>query len=143
MNVQADIFGRLQAGGVKPSMQRIAVMEYLMTHCIHPTVDKIYSDLAPAMPTLSKTTVYNTLKLLSDRGIIRTISIDGKNLRYDADISRHAHFRCKRCGNVYDLQVEGLDKVKVNNAAHLLFTECQLYYNGFCEKCKNIRDSIN
>ena len=45
-------------------MQRIAIMEYLMEHPIHPSADDIYTALSPSMPTLSKTTVYNTLKLV-------------------------------------------------------------------------------
>ena len=46
-------------------MQRIAIMEYLMDNPIHPSADDIYTALSPSMPTLSKTTVYNTLKLFS------------------------------------------------------------------------------
>ena len=53
----------LEGAGVRPSVQRLAVMDYLATHKTHPTVDEIYSSLAPSIPTLSKTTVYNTLKL--------------------------------------------------------------------------------
>ena len=50
--------------GVRPSVQRIAVMNYLLEHRTHPTVDEIYVALSKDMPTLSKTTVYNTLELL-------------------------------------------------------------------------------
>ena len=52
-----ETFSRLTEHGIKPSMQRMAVMEYLMTHRTHPTVDEIYTALHPSMPTLSKTTV--------------------------------------------------------------------------------------
>ena len=45
---------------IKPSMQRIAIMDYLMVHRVHPTADEIYNALYPTMPTLSKTTIYNT-----------------------------------------------------------------------------------
>ena len=57
-----DVIERLQSHSIKPSVQRIAIMQYLMDHHTHPTVDEIYTALAPGMPTLSKTTVYNTLK---------------------------------------------------------------------------------
>ena len=48
---------RLQGHNIKPSVQRIAIMKYLMEHRTHPTVDEIYTALSPTIPTLSKTTV--------------------------------------------------------------------------------------
>jgi Fur family ferric uptake transcriptional regulator/Fur family peroxide stress response transcriptional regulator len=137
MNIQTEIQNRLQKSGIKPSLQRMAVMENLMTHPVHPTVDMIYNDLSPFMPTLSKTTVYNTLKLFSDHGVVRTVSIDEKNVRYDADISLHAHFKCRMCGKVYDLHVDGLDALKIQHPDKQKITECQIYYKGYCETCKN------
>jgi Fur family ferric uptake transcriptional regulator/Fur family peroxide stress response transcriptional regulator len=78
-------------------------MDYLMSHKTHPTIDEIYSTLSPYMPTLSKTTIYNTLNLFVDKGAVLQLAIDEKNARYDADISNHAHFMCKKCNKVYDL----------------------------------------
>ena len=48
-----DVIERLQSHSIKPSVQRIAIMQYLMDHHTHPTVDEIYTALAPGMPTLS------------------------------------------------------------------------------------------
>ena len=64
--------------GIKPSVQRIAIMKYLFEHRTHPTVDDIFHDLHDAIPTLSKTTVYNTLKLFSEKGAILSLTIDEK-----------------------------------------------------------------
>ena len=60
---KSKVIEYLEEHDVKPSVQRIAVMDYLMTHRTHPTVDEIYHALEKQIPTLSKTTVYNTLKL--------------------------------------------------------------------------------
>ena len=49
---------RLKSLGIRPSEQRIVILEYLLGHRTHPTVETIYSELSPKMPTLSKTTVY-------------------------------------------------------------------------------------
>ena len=59
----ADFYAFLLERGIKPSQQRIALLEYLVKHPVHPTADELYSRLSPMMPTLSKTTVYNTLRL--------------------------------------------------------------------------------
>jgi hypothetical protein len=45
------------------------ILEYLRSVCTHPTVDEVYVKLHPGLPTLSRTTVYNTLKLLAEKGI--------------------------------------------------------------------------
>ena len=127
---------RLLEFGIKPSLQRMAVMDYLMKNPVHPTVDLIFNELSPAIPTLSKTTVYNTLKLLEENGAIQTLNIDEKNVRYDADISPHAHFRCKKCGQVDDLFVTGLGSIQMESVEKRMITECQVYYKGYCEKCQ-------
>ena len=51
-----DVVKRLQNHNIKPSVQRIAIMNYLIEHRTHPTVDEIYTALSPSIPTLSKTT---------------------------------------------------------------------------------------
>ncbi len=131
-----ESFSRLTEHGIKPSLQRMAVMDYLMTHRTHPTVDEIYTALHPSMPTLSKTTVYNTLKLLTDKGAALQLTIDERNCCYDADTTPHAHFLCTRCGRVYDLD---LQSKRLMRAAILPagFTpdEVQLYYRGCCARC--------
>ena len=78
-----DVIKRLQNHNIKPSVQRIAIMSYLMEHRTHPSVDEIYTALAPSIPTLSKTTVYNTLKLLSEQGAAQTLTIDEREQLLD------------------------------------------------------------
>ena len=58
-----DAVTRLVEHGIKPSVQRIQIMHYLMTHFTHPTVEEVHKALLPKVPTLSRTTVYNLLQL--------------------------------------------------------------------------------
>ncbi|MCC8146901.1 MAG: transcriptional repressor, partial [Bacteroidales bacterium] len=103
---------------------------------IHPTVDQIFQELHPTIPTLSKTTVYNTLKLLEDHGVIQSILIDEKNVRYDANANLHAHFKCKGCGEIFDIHLENTEITNIKSVKGFNVTECLIYYKGFCEKCK-------
>jgi Fur family ferric uptake transcriptional regulator/Fur family peroxide stress response transcriptional regulator len=119
-------------------MQRIAIMEYLMEHLTHPTADVIFNDLYLSIPTLSKTTVYNTLKLLEKNGAIQAINIDDRNQRYDADISNHAHFKCKQCGSLYDIPLKDSVAFEINDSEDFTLTECQIYLKGYCKHCKEI-----
>ena len=84
-----DTVQLLSKNGIRPSIQRLAVYRYLAENDIHPTADALYLALAPSIPTLSKTTVYNTLKLLEKKHLVRSIAIENDELRYDADISDH------------------------------------------------------
>lgn len=63
---------------IKPSVQRIAIMDYLLKHKTHPCIDEIYTTLCKEIPTLSKTTVYNTLKLFVEQGAAKMLTIDEK-----------------------------------------------------------------
>ncbi len=122
--------------GIRPSVQRVAVMKYLLTHRTHPTVDEIYSALAPEIPTLSRTTVYNTLHLLHEHGAILVLVMDGITAHFDGFTHPHAHFLCTRCGKVFDVELDSTEFVERNtprNAA--VITDTQLYYKGICADC--------
>ena len=122
---------------IKPSVQRMAIMDYLMAHCTHPTVEEIYSALSPTMPTLSKTTVYNTLKLLTDQGAVRMLSIDERFTCYDTHTEPHAHFLCRKCGQVYDLPLPtGPIKVEAADSEGHDVEEIHYYYKGVCKQCR-------
>ena len=132
-----DAVKRLQNHNIKPSVQRIAIMSYLMEHRTHPTVDEIYTALSPTMPTLSKTTVYNTLKLLSEQGAAQTLTIDERNTCYDADTFPHSHFLCKCCGKIFDLECPGNNKKVIDTEmdGHCI-QEVHYYYKGICKHCR-------
>jgi Fe2+ or Zn2+ uptake regulation protein len=110
-------------------------MKYLMEHDVHPTVDKIYADLLETMPTMSKATVYNTLKLLVDKNAVKSLFIDEKNVRYDAVAELHAHFRCKFCDSIYNIPLEESDVPKLKKKSDLTLSETQVYFLGTCKKC--------
>lgn len=132
-----DAIKRLRSHNIKPSLQRIAIMSYLMEHHTHPTVDEIYMALSPSIPTLSKTTVYNTLKLLSEQGVALVLTIDERNTCYDADTTPHAHFLCKHCGKIFDLECD-VDTKKAEDMALDGYDvqEIHCYYKGICKCCK-------
>lgn len=126
-------YDRLSECGVKASVQRVEIMHYLLTNLVHPTSDKIYSDLSENMPTLSKTTVYNTLKLLAQKGAVQILDIDSTMSHFDGETAPHAHFLCKECGAIYDVPL-AVD-LRLEGVEHEI-DEAQLYYKGVCSKCK-------
>ena len=125
----------LSGYGIRPSVQRIAIMRYLRKHRTHPTADEVYEALKTQIPTLSKTTVYNTLKLLVESGAALYVGIDEKNARFDGFVEPHAHFRCKKCGCIIDLpmNVDSFLPKDFNGDIE----ESYFYIKGICEGCKN------
>ncbi len=121
--------------GIKPSYQRIKVFDYLINNKNHPTVDIIYKKLVEEIPTLSKTTVYNTLKLFHEKKIIIIVNIEDNETRFDANISNHGHFKCIKCGKIYDFELTGneLNFPKLNNFS---IDEQHVYLKGICPDCK-------
>ena len=124
----------LKEKNINLSYQRLKVLEYLNNNRCHPTVDKIYTDLHKELSTLSKTTVYNTLRVLAESGMVRVITIEDNETRYDINVENHGHFKCDSCGEIYDFSVdidsligEGLDGFMINSK--------NVYFNGICPNC--------
>ncbi len=128
------ISAQLLEAEIKPSLQRIKIYEYLLINNTHPTVDVIYNNLANDIPTLSKTTVYNTLKLFEKSGLINNVTIDETEIRYDAVKKTHGHFKCEECGKIYDFDYDyktlgfsGLEKFNIQKT--------DLNIKGICPDC--------
>lgn len=98
-----NYFTVLQNAGIRPSVQRLAIYEYLCSMKNHPTADTVYKALVKDYPTLSCTTIYNTLKLFEEKNIVQSIQIEDESVRYDYDTKEHLHFKCRSCQNVFDI----------------------------------------
>lgn len=138
-----EAYHRLVACGLRPSMQRLAIMSYLMQHATHPTIEDIYKDLKTEIHTLSRTTLYNTLRLFAEHKAAQMLTIDEHRVCYDGDMRPHVHFFCKRCGKVYDLfdvSAPSVDCKNVEGVGHV--DDVQLYYRGVCRSCLSKDDKL-
>lgn len=125
----------LSSNGIKPTCQRLKILEYLQGSRAHPTVDKIYHDVVKDMPTISKTTVYNTLNALAEKNIVTPISITGTEVRFDfSERGNHHHFLCEKCHKIMDMQVicPNLEKREINGN---IIKELHGYFKGICAGC--------
>ena len=134
-----NVYEYLRQYGIKPSVQRIAIMEYLLNNKNHPSIDEIFVALNKEIPTLSKTTVYNTLKLFVEHGAANMLTIDEKNACFDSITKIHAHFQCKRCGAIYDIpsgnSPEFIEERALSKGGFTV-SEVHRYYKGICPKCQ-------
>lgn len=130
----------LLENGISPSYHRLKIYEFLAHNRTHPTADMIYAEVIKQIPTLSKTTIYNTLKTLSEKGLVSSITIEDNEVRYDADISFHGHFKCLACGTLYDIDLSQMNFDKRLSASRKIqghsITDRQVYFKGTCKNCQ-------
>src|SRR5579863_431013 len=94
----------LESGGLRCTVQRCAVMSFLMEQNTHPTAAEIFQAVNRLDPRSSRATTYNNLRDLVRAGLVREVAIEGRAARYDARGMRHHHFICDRCGSVEDIE---------------------------------------
>ncbi|MCR4626164.1 MAG: transcriptional repressor [Treponema sp.] len=138
--MQENYFSQIADSGIRPSAQRIAIYKYLCENHVHPTVDMIYKELSGEYPALSRTTVYNTLKLFADHGLVQTVHIDEDKLRYDANTEPHIHFKCIKCSKIMDIPCSGqLSRINSECCSFLpegsIARKIQTYIWGICPSC--------
>lgn len=129
----------LRNHNIKPSTIRLKILKYLIENRTHPTVDEIYVNLIEDIPTLSKTSVYNTMELFLKNNIVTLVTIEEKETRYDIDTSLHGHFKCESCGRVYDFFIN-IENIKEKGIENFAVLDRRFYYSGICKKCKIIKE---
>ena len=129
----------LEASGLKPTYPRLKILEYLERHENHPTVEMIYEDLVKEIPTISKTTIYNTLNAFLEKGIIHGITITGTETRYDLKGCLHHHLLCKSCGKIIDIDIECPFVEDEEISGHRI-EERHGYFKGICKTCLKSED---
>ncbi len=129
-----EIIQELRKRNISLSYHRLKVLEYLTQNRCHPTVERIFASLQRKIPTLSKTTVYNTLRVLAESGLVRVITIEDNETRYDIDVRNHGHFKCESCGSIFDfhIDIDSLVPVELNQ---FQINDKNVYFKGICSGC--------
>ena len=124
----------LRRKNIRLSHHRIKVLEYLLEHQNHPTVEQIYNDLHKEVLTLSKTTIYNTLNALIEANLVRVLAIEDNETRYDIITENHGHFKCESCGAIYNFPVD-IESIAVEGLTDFQIEVKDVYFKGICNRC--------
>lgn len=136
-NYTTDVLkNMLVSAEIRPTYQRLKILEYLNLYHTHPTVDEIYISLCPTIPTLSKTTVYNTLKSFVKANIVDEIKIENTEIRYDILTDPHGHFKCNKCGKIYNFSFH-YSLIDSDDLKGFSIENKNIYLSGTCANCKN------
>jgi len=102
-----EVRNRLKEGEIQPSASRLAIASYVWNTETHPTAEEVKREVEKSFPTVSLATVYNTLNLLVEKGLLKSIESAGKQgsrlIRYDRNTKPHFHFLDESTGEMIDL----------------------------------------
>lgn len=135
-----EVIERLKSNGVTLTPQRMAIVEYLMKSKTHPTVDDIFNTIRKKYPTISKATVYSTLKLLVELSEIQELSIRKRGeVCFDPVSELHHHLLCRKCAKLSDIKLNcpdsGCPIIAASEIQGCKVEEVQAYLYGLCPKC--------
>jgi Fur family iron response transcriptional regulator len=108
MHSRNELTALLLAHGVMPTAQRVEVAQVILTRPQHLSAEQIIARIRTNGSRVSKATVYNTLNLFCERGLLRTVEVDPTRLYYDSSIEPHHHFYNVDTGELTDIPLEGV-----------------------------------
>jgi len=124
---------------LRRSKQREAILNFLRSTSSHPTAYHIYEAVRKEIPHISLGTVYRNLRLLRDEAEIMELDLAGSLSRFDGDTRSHYHFRCERCGRVFDVD-EPVDlerNERVAKKTGFRVSHHILEFRGLCRDCQS------
>lgn len=140
----ADITSRLakyqeaaKAAGVKLTHQRLEIFREVASSLEHPDAESVFRAVKTRLPTVSLDTVYRTLWLLHDLGLIATLGPRRGSVRFDANLERHHHYVCVRCGLARDFTSAELDVLRLPDAVQAFgsIDATHVEVRGVCAGC--------
>lgn len=125
-----NVVTALRERGIQPSAQRVAVGDYVLNTCDHPSADKVASTVRKKFPIISRATVYNTLNLMVEKGLLREFVLDDGKTVFDANVGSHHHFVDEASGRIYDIPWESLKVSKLDSLKGFQVKEYQVVLRG-------------
>lgn len=119
---------------IQPSHQRLKILEKILDAKDHPNVSSLYEKLIREIPTISRTTIYNTLNTFLEKGLITYLTITPEEIRYDSRMDPHHHLICRECGRIIDIDICCQYSRKREYEGHRI-EEVHGYFRGICRDC--------
>ncbi|TFH32821.1 MAG: transcriptional repressor [Myxococcales bacterium] len=120
----------LQQHGIKPSAQRVAIASYVLHTDEHPSAGEVWARVQRSFPMVSRATVYNTLNLFVEKGLLRHLVLTEGRLVFDPNVDKHHHFIDEETGRIYDLPWKTLDVARVDEIKGFEIHDYQVLLRG-------------
>ena len=127
----------LKSSGLRLTHQRLEIFREVASSNDHPNAETVFQGVQKHLPTVSLDTVYRTLWLLEDLGLITTLGPHRGSTRFEANLKPHHHYVCTRCGMTRDIYHEDFDRISVPAEARSFGTvqTTQVEIRGVCQRC--------
>jgi Fur family peroxide stress response transcriptional regulator len=127
----------LRRAGVKVTQQRLIIFREAASRGDHPDVEAVFRAVRQELPTVSLDTVYRTLHLFVDLGLVSVLGLSGERTHFDANTRPHHHFVCRECGQAYDFYDPGFDVLDLPAGADDLgqVQSTHVEFRGVCSPC--------
>jgi Fur family peroxide stress response transcriptional regulator len=127
----------LRRAGVKLTHQRLEIFSEVARTGEHPDAETVFRGVRDRLPTVSLDTVYRTLWLLIDLGVLTTLGPPRARVRFDANMRSHHHFVCTRCGRARDFYSPAFDALQVPAAVKAWgrVERTLVEIRGLCARC--------
>ncbi|TFG07418.1 transcriptional repressor [Candidatus Thorarchaeota archaeon] len=137
--VKPDIALELHNRGYRATPQRLSIYDAIWSAGDHPTAGQIHECAIKRDPTISLATVYKTLQLFTNIGLVREMAFRDDSTRYDPVVDSHINLVCSKCGRVEDFnyeEIEGL-AAAIRSRVDFLVSSQSLEVYGICSECRN------
>jgi Fur family transcriptional regulator, peroxide stress response regulator len=135
MESRSELVRRLRDHGLRVTLPRLAVLEYLASSTSHPTAEEVGAAVNRLVPTASRASVYNVLHSLTEVGLVEELVFDDAVARFDANLSRHQHFVCTRCRKVEDVAWQEALPAGGRLPGGQLVEDVIVTFRGICGRC--------
>jgi Fe2+ or Zn2+ uptake regulation protein len=136
-HIDEELIERLRERGLRATSQRLVMHRLLRDHHRHLSAEELLAEAGERLPGVSLPTVYSTLELFEDLGIVRRVNDGGGTLLWDTRADEHHHLICRRCGRIEDVDVP-LDLNRARSSARRAGFEpdrAEVVVSGLCASC--------
>jgi len=137
--MRKQVVEALQEHGIQPSAQRVVVGEYVLFTEEHPSADQVWARVKKTFPLLSRATVYDTLNLFVEKGLLRQLVLAEGKVVFDPNIESHHHFIDESTGIIHDVPWHALEVRKVDPLKGCDIREYRVVMHGRTTESKRQR----
>lgn len=133
-----ELHARFRRHAVRLTRQRAAIYAALAETTSHPTADDLYQTVKRQHPMISRNTVYYTLGILRQAGLVQEVNVGHEVARFDGNVTVHHHLICVGCRQIVDVMDEGLNQLAVTNgqARGFRILGHRVEFHGYCASCQ-------
>lgn len=129
-----ELMSILSEHDIQPTTLRIELLSYLLSIESHPTREQIYDTMCETYGKCSLASVYNTVNLFVEKGLLSSLNIHDKHVHYDSNLNQHGHFQCRTCNKLIDFPLN-LDLCQIPQLDGFTCEISEIIIHGVCPDC--------